>query len=122
MGSVGKAVLVADDRATCDLIRVVLESELGVRMVLAEDGREALRQASEMVPAVVLLELELPVLDGREVARQLKAGPTTRNCAIIALTSVPRADEEARAAGCDDVLDKPFDIDVLVDKVRQHLR
>ncbi len=121
MGIAARSVLVADDRATYELVRAVLETELGVCTVVAEDGWQALFQANEVKPAVVLLEMELPELNGREVARRLKAEPNTRGCVIIALVSVPRADEEARQAGCDDVLSKPFDIDVLVEKVKAHL-
>jgi CheY-like chemotaxis protein len=82
---------------------------LGYRVEQAVDGQEALRLARELHPDVILLDLALPVMDGWEVARQVKAEPQTHKILIIALSACVFPDDVRRAAssGCDLFLDKP---------------
>ena len=73
----------------------------------ASDGAEALRRVAERRPALVLTDLMMPGVDGAELARRLKADPSTRDLPIIAMSGGPSQDE-ALAAGCNDFIAKPF--------------
>jgi len=118
----GNVVLVVEDDAdTMELSRIALEIALGVRVVTAEDGREAVHLAHEDRPALVLLDMMLPDMDGFEVAKQLKASPRTRNIPIIAVTA-STSREQAIAAGCNDFIQKPFQLDYYLDRIQKHLR
>lgn len=102
-------VLVVDDHADSRLIaRLVLESA-GFRVAEAESGSEALRVASALRPAAVLLDLVLPELDGWEVAQRLRAEEGGQDVVVIAFTAIGlRAEHDrALAAGCDAVITKP---------------
>ena len=118
----GKLVLVVDDdRQTREMVSLVLEVVLGVRTVGAGDGEEALRLAGERKPSLILLDLDLPKLDGFEVTRRLRAGVGA--APVIALTALSTVEtrEKAYAAGCDDCIFKPFDLDCLIDKLALYL-
>ena len=114
-------LVVEDDADTMELSRIALEIALGVRVVTAEDGREAVHLAHEDRPALVLLDMMLPDMDGFEVAKQLKASPRTRNIPIIAVTA-STSREQAIAAGCNDFIQKPFQLDYYLDRIQKHLR
>jgi CheY-like chemotaxis protein len=118
-------MIVEDDDAVRAVLAQALGGELGAYTVVAPDGAEALRWAQRLLPTVVILDLMLPSIDGFEVARQLRADPTTRSTRIIAisaLTPVGLVREQALASGCDAFVAKPFRIDELLDLVHQHLR
>src|SRR3990170_4527828 len=85
----GMAVLVVeDDRDIRELVRMILEEELqSVRIVLARDGEEALRLVRAARPALVLLDLSLPNLDGFGVLRRFRADPATEGIPVIAVTA-----------------------------------
>jgi len=91
----------------------------GFDIVVAEDGIEGVRQASEAQPDLILLDMSLPGLDGWEVARRLKADAATRAIPIIALTAHAMAGDRERAlqAGCDDYDTKPVELPRLLDKM-----
>lgn len=91
----------------------------GFRTAQAADGHEALDRARALKPAVVLMDLSLPGIDGWEVARRLKADVGTRGIAIVALTAHALDGERARAlnAGCDAFISKPCLPQLLVDEV-----
>ena len=106
----GPLVLVADDHEDSrDIARMVLESA-GYRVTEATTGLEALAIAFEMRPAIVLLDVIMPDLDGWATARRLRADPSTSRATIIALTALTgaRDREESLAAGCDELLTKPI--------------
>ncbi len=112
-------LVVEDDPAVRELLSVVLRSFPGVRVVVAADGREALRRVREVRPGLILLDIHLPRLDGFEVARRLKADPRTRRIPVVAVSSVQS--QEAARAGCEDHVSKPFDLALLETVVRKHL-
>jgi two-component system, cell cycle response regulator DivK len=119
-GAHGERVLIVeDDSAIAELVRLVLEDELGVRSVIADDGERGLELARQLKPSVVLLDINLPKLSGLDVARSLKADPSTRSLALVAMTSA--SEEATREAGCCDHLAKPFEIDELVRLVSRYL-
>lgn len=117
-----KTVLIVEDVAlNRDLLTQLLEGEH--RLVFAEDGLRALEVAVTESPALILMDLSLPKLDGFEATRRLKADPSTAGIPIIVLSAhAMKPDEErARAAGCDDFLTKPIDEDRLFDSIERHL-
>jgi two-component system, cell cycle response regulator DivK len=107
----GEPILIVDDNPlNLKLIRVLLRSE-GYEVRTSADAEGALTALQEFRPAVILMDLQLPGIDGLELTRRLKADPATRDITIIALTAYAmKGDEEkARAAGCDGYLTKPID-------------
>lgn len=87
----------------------------GMAAVTSSDGAEALKVARERPPAVVLMDLTMPGMDGWEATRQFKADPLTRDAIVIALTAHALAPDEgtARQAGCDGFVAKPYDLTAL---------
>ena len=116
-----KVLVVEDVDFNRDLVVQLLEDRYQV--IEAVDGREGLELAERERPDLILMDLSLPVLDGWEVTRRLKANDDLRSIPIIALTAhVMVGDEEkARAAGCEDYLAKPLDEKELLTKVAKHL-
>ena len=95
----------------------------GFEILVASDGAQGLTLARAESPALILLDMSLPVMDGWEAARQLKAAPETRAIPIIALTAHAMAGEreKALAAGCDDYDTKPVQFKRLLDKIQSLL-
>ena len=93
---------------------------VGYDVSFAMDGAEGIRMAAELKPDLVLMDLSLPVLDGWEATRRLKAAPETRHIPVIALTSHAMVGERERAlaAGCDDFDTKPVEFQRLLGKIR----
>jgi CheY-like chemotaxis protein len=114
-------LLVEDDPATSEMMETVLAMMLGVGPVLAPDGQEAIRKARELKPDLILLDIVLPELDGLEVARRLKADPATAATPVIAVSVLGDERRDALAAGCDDYIEKPFELDYFVHKVEKYL-
>jgi CheY-like chemotaxis protein len=104
------------------LIAGVVEDLLGAQTVTASDGAEALQLVSEMLPHLVLLDLNMPVLDGYSVIRHLRENPRTGTLPIVAVTA-NGADGQKRALdlGADACLQKPFEEDDLMQVVCQYL-
>jgi CheY-like chemotaxis protein len=120
-------VLVVDDFDDArELYRACLE-QAGYRTAEARNGQEAVERAIELQPAVVLLDLAMPVMDGVEAARRLKADERTRDAHLIALTgyAVARYAQAARDAGCERVLVKPVlpsDLVLTVEDILRQIR
>ena len=115
----GEPVLVVDDNpANLKLLSFLLSSK-GYQVRTATDAEEALALLEAFVPRLILMDIQLPGMDGLELTRRLKAAPRTRDVVIIAVTaSAMRGDEErARAAGCDGYIAKPIDTRTLADTV-----
>jgi CheY-like chemotaxis protein len=95
----------------------------GYEIVSAPDGATGLELATEERPDLILMDLNLPVVDGWEATRRLKADPATRDIPIIALTAHAMAGdrEKALAAGCDEFDTKPVEFDRLLAKIEQAL-
>lgn len=119
----GESILVVDDdAANRKLIRVLLEGE-GYRVALARDAREVELGIDRAAPRLILMDVELPDLNGLELTRRLKADPARREVVIIAVTAhATKLDaERARAAGCDDFISKPLDLEALLRRIEDHL-
>jgi CheY-like chemotaxis protein len=107
----GEPILIIDDNATnLKLARVLLQGE-GYEVRTASDAEEALQILRSFRPRLILMDLQLPGLDGLELTRRLKAEPATRDILILALTAYAMKgdDDRARAAGCDGYVPKPID-------------
>ncbi len=95
----------------------------GYEVVVAADGAKGIEMARTDAPSLILMDLSLPVLDGWEATRQLKAAPETRHIPIIALSAhaMENDRESALAAGCDDYDTKPVEFDRLLGKIEAQL-
>jgi CheY-like chemotaxis protein len=115
-------LVIEDNEQNLYLMRFLLEKN-GFRVVVARDGQEGIRQACELRPAVILLDIQLPVMDGYTVAAELRRRPELRDTPIVAVTSYAMVGdrERALAAGATDYVEKPVDPATFVDRVRQHL-
>jgi CheY-like chemotaxis protein len=117
-------ILIVDDMEDIrDLYAAYLSGE-GFRPEVATNGFEALSKATVMGPDVIVMDLNLPELDGWEATRRLKANDLTRSIPVIALTGLSVAHSKAAAleAGCDGFLTKPCFPDALADEIRRVLR
>lgn len=113
-----RILLVEDNEMNRDMLSRRLRRR-GFEVEVAEDGQEGLTAVALRAPDVVLLDMNLPVVDGWEVARRLKADPATQGVPIIALTAHAMLGDRDRAldAGCDDYDTKPVDLVRLLDKI-----
>jgi CheY-like chemotaxis protein len=113
-----KILLVEDNEMNRDMLSRRLVRN-GFEVVMAVDGQQAVDMAASESPAIILMDMSLPVIDGWEATRQVKANPDTQKIPIIALTAHAMAVDEtkARGAGCDDFDTKPVDIARLVGKI-----
>jgi two-component system cell cycle response regulator DivK len=113
-----KILLVEDNEMNRDMLSRRLQKR-GYEVVIAEDGEQGVRLAQSEAPALVLMDMSLPVLDGWEATRQLKADPVTRSIPVIALTAHAMAGDRERAleAGADDFDTKPVELTRLLEKI-----
>jgi len=118
-----ESILIIDDNAqNLKLARVTLSLD-GYDVRTAGDAEDALRVLASFTPRLILMDLQLPGMDGLRLTRQLKGDPERRRIRIVALTAYAmKGDEEkALAAGCDGYITKPIDTDNLSRVVAQHL-
>lgn len=108
--SSNRILIVDDNAANLKLARVLLATE-GYLVSTALNASEALEAIAAARPDLILMDLQLPGVDGLELTRQLKKRPDTRDIVIIALTAYAMIGDEARAigAGCDGYVTKPID-------------
>ena len=113
-----KIMIVEDVEFNKDLLVQLLEDDYEI--VTADDGAAGLALAAREKPDLILMDLSLPVIDGWEATRRLKADPVLTDIPVIALTAhAMHGDEErARACGCDDYIAKPIDEDQLFEKLQ----
>lgn len=112
-------LIVEDDRALADVIAYNL-NQAGYNVLRASDGQDGLNQARLKLPQVIILDLMLPVVDGLEVCRRLRADPTTRDIHIMMLTSKSEETDEliGFSVGADDYVTKPFSVKVLLERIK----
>ena len=117
-----KILLVEDNELNRDMLSRRL-SRRGHQVVEATDGEAALALAASERPDLILMDMSLPVLDGWEATRRLKAMPATRPIPVIALTAHAMVDDRERSleAGCDDFDTKPVEIERLLGKIARLL-
>jgi CheY-like chemotaxis protein len=113
-----KILLVEDNEMNRDMLSRRLVRR-GFEVLLAVDGEQGLALAASAAPDLILMDMSLPVLDGWEATRQLKAGAATRAIPVIGLTAHALSGEREKAleAGCDDFDTKPIDLPRLLEKI-----
>ena len=120
--SAPRLLLVEDNAMNRDMLSRRLQ-RAGFDTLLAQDGAQALEQIAAQRPGLVLLDMNLPIVDGWSVCRRVRANPQLRDIPIIALTAHAMAEDRDRAlaAGCDDYATKPINFPALLDKIRDLL-
>ena len=118
-----KILLVEDNEMNRDMLSRRLKRR-GYEVLIAVDGQQGVEMARSEAPELILMDMSLPVLDGWDATRQLKAAPETQAIPIIALTAHAMAGdrEQALEAGCDDYDTKPIDLKRLLGKMEALLR
>jgi two-component system cell cycle response regulator DivK len=113
-----RILLVEDNEMNRDMLSRRL-ARRGHEILVAVDGAEGVARAAADLPDLILMDMSLPVLDGWEATRRIKADPATARIPVIALTAHAMAGdrEQALAAGCDDYDTKPIELDRLVGKI-----
>ena len=113
-----KILLIEDNDLNRDMLSRRLERR-GYDVVIATDGSQGAQMARSAKPALILMDMSLPVMDGWELARSLKDDPDTRGIPILALTAHVTAGDRERAleAGCDDYDTKPIELPRLLGKI-----
>jgi CheY-like chemotaxis protein len=118
-----ESILIVDDNAqNLKLARVVLANE-GFDVQTASNAEDALQLLRTLTPRLILMDIQLPGMDGLELTRRLKADPATRAIRVIALTAYAMKgdDEKAFSAGCDGYITKPIDVERLPALVSSYL-
>ena len=119
-----ESILIVDDNVdNLELIQILLEGE-GFQVLQAEDAGAALKALQTWRPHLILLDIQLPRMDGLELTRILRKDPAMRDVIIVALSAYAmKSDEDsAKAAGCDGYITKPINTRSFVDTVRGYLR
>ena len=113
-----KILLVEDNEMNRDMLSRRLIKK-GYEIVMAVDGQEGVAMATSEKPDLILMDMSLPVIDGWEATRLIKAAPTTARIPIIALTAHAMSDdrEKAMASGCDEFDTKPIELPRLLEKI-----
>jgi len=117
-------ILLGEDK---EMYRDMLSRRLerrGYSVTIAVDGEEGIKKAQSEKPDLILMDMSLPVLDGWEATRRLKASEETRSIPIIALTAHAMSGDEEKAceAGCDDFDSKPVELPRLLGKIEANLK
>ena len=118
-----KVLLVEDNEMNRDMLSRRLKRK-GYEVVIALDGAEGIAIAQSEEPDLILMDISLPVIDGWEATRRLKASPDTQSIPIIALTAHAMAGDREKAleAGCDDYDTKPIELSRLLEKIQRLLK
>jgi len=114
-----RILVVDDNRMNLDLVTFILEDESFV-VSTADSAAAALTQIPAFQPALILMDVQMPDMDGLELTRRLKADPATRSIVILAFTAFAMKGDEAKtlAAGCDGYISKPIDVATFVPTIR----
>ncbi len=118
-----RILIVEDDRSLAEVLDYNLRQD-GYQTLVANDGQEGLQQAKLRSPDLVVLDLMLPLIDGLEICRRLRADPVTRNMLVLMLTAKTEETDEVVgfSVGTDDYVAKPFSVKVLLERIRALLR
>jgi len=118
----GKILVIEDNEQNLYLIRYILE-DCDYEVFSAMDGKKGIELAVSLIPDLILLDIQLPVMDGYTVSRMLRQNPDLADTPIIAVTSyaMPGDREKAIDAGCSGYIEKPIDSDTFAVQVEKHL-
>jgi DNA-binding response OmpR family regulator len=114
-----KVLVIEDDRSLAEVLTYNL-NVAGYEVIAATDGQDGLLRAQTKAPDIILLDLMLPVVDGLDVCRRLRAGATTKDVPIIMLTAKGEESDEliGFSLGADDYVTKPFSVKVLLERMK----
>jgi two-component system phosphate regulon response regulator PhoB len=114
-----RVLVIEDERGLTEVLSYNLQRE-GYETIVAHDGQEGLRKAQTLLPDLILLDLMLPVLNGLEVCRELKAGERTRDIPILMLTAKTEETDQVVgfSLGADDYVTKPFGVKALMARIK----
>ncbi len=117
-----KALIVEDHTDLLEVLTLELE-EIGFAVVSANTGMEGVTKAVEEKPQLILMDIMMPVMDGREATRRIRSNPETKDIPILAVTALTKESElrECIKAGCNDYLVKPFASNELVSRIERLL-
>lgn len=117
-----RILIVDDNLMNLELVSFLLQAD-GIEVASVPDAHSALRDIQSFQPDLILMDIQLPDIDGLTLTRQLKADPATRHIAVVAFTAYAMKGDEARMleAGCDGYIAKPIEITSFTAAVRQHL-
>ena len=118
-----RVLIVEDDRPLAEVLEYNLRQD-GYETLVASQGQDGLNQAKLKGPDLVVLDLMLPVIDGLEICRRLRADPVTREVIVLMLTAKSEETDQVAgfSVGADDYVTKPFSVKVLLERVRALLR
>jgi two-component system cell cycle response regulator DivK len=118
-----KRILVVEDQQDNRQILRDLLTNAGFDIIEAENGEDAIASAQASRPDLILMDIQLPILDGYEATRRIKADPNLKSIPIIVVTSYALSGDEdkARLAGCDDYVAKPFSPRELLAKIKEYV-
>ena len=118
-----RILYVEDNDDNVYMLKMRLELEETFEVLVAEDGEKGCESAQREMPDLILMDLEMPVVDGWEASRRLKSNPATRHIPIIGLSAHALAGEreKALAAGCEEFDTKPVEFERLMGKIRRLL-
>ena len=118
-----KCILVVEDQEDNRQILRDLLTSGGFDMIEADNGADAITAAETNRPDLILMDIQLPILDGYEATRRIKANPDLKSIPIIVVTSYALSGDEdkARLAGCDDYVAKPFSPRALLAKIKAYV-
>jgi two-component system phosphate regulon response regulator PhoB len=114
-----KVLVIEDDRSLVEVLAYNLK-QAGYEVIVATDGQDGLLQAELKTPEIVILDLMLPVVDGLDVCRRLRAGSATKETLIVMLTAKAEESDEliGFSLGADDYVTKPFSVKVLLERIK----
>src|SRR5687767_6925008 len=114
-----KVLIIEDDRSIVEVLSYNLQ-QAGYEVLVATDGQDGLLQAEIKSPQIVILDLMLPVIDGLDVCRRLRASTATREMLIVMLTAKAEESDEliGFSLGADDYITKPFSVKVLLERIK----
>jgi two-component system, cell cycle response regulator DivK len=123
MAASKKTVLLVEDNEDNLVIYSTILRHAGFEVIEARDGQSGIETAKERHPGLILMDVSIPIVDGWEATRRLKADPATADIPIIALTAHALASDQLKAAeaGCDGYIAKPAEPRVVAATVKQHL-
>jgi len=118
-----RLLIIEDDQSLTDVLAYNLQNA-GYKVAIARDGQDGIHQAKHRVPDLIILDLMLPVVDGLEVCRQLRADRETQDVLILMLTAKSEETDQVigLALGADDYVTKPFNVRILLERVKALLR
>ena len=117
-----KVLVIEDNEQNIYLVTFILEKN-GYEVVQARDGRQGIDLAGRVEPMLIVLDIQLPVMDGYAVAKELRSNPALDDVPIVAVTSYAMAGDRERilAAGCTGYIEKPINPETFMDDIERHL-